>query len=48
MSTFNCLHVYVSLLFERLVEIKIKIYSRHLCIDIYDDNCRYIFRMKIE
>jgi len=33
-----CLHVYVPLLFKRLVEIKIEIESRLYCIDIYKDD----------
>ena len=32
-------HVYVSLLFDGLIEIKIKIESRFYCIDINDDDC---------
>ena len=32
-------HVYVSLLLDGLIEIKIKIESRFHCIDIYDDDC---------
>ena len=36
---FRCVHVYVSLLFESLVEIKIKIESRLHCIFINDDSC---------
>ena len=38
MTSFLCCHVYFSLLFVRLEEIKIKIESRLHCIRIYDDD----------
>ena len=38
-SLLPCLFVLYRMLFESVVEIKIKIKSRLHCIDIYDDDC---------
>ena len=42
-DAFLCFHVYVyPCCLKNLVDIKIEIESRHHCIDIYDDDCRFI------